>query len=314
MRAPMQTPMRLAALLGLSVGWLGVTGCQSFAPPPIVQVPATPLPKERGKPAVAAPAATPAPLPKPSTPAAVLGTPDSPPLPSEVPPDLANIPDAEAKPEPPSKSGNPSSYEALGERYTVLKDPPKKGYFESGIASWYGKKFHGRKTANGEIYDMFKMSAAHKTLRLPSYARVTNIANGRSVVVKINDRGPFIKGRIVDLSYAAATKLDMLKSGHANVTLEVLTPDEATGGMEVPPTAPRFLEVGRFVDPIEAVGTQAQLNAQGFDNIEFLQVASAEGDGYTHILRVGPFENFPALEKARLKISRVGLPALPTFD
>jgi rare lipoprotein A len=298
--------LRLAALAGLA---LGLAGCQSFAPAPPAPVGSPPT-KERGLPAVAAPA----PSPKASTPAVALGTPDSPPLPSEVPPDLANIPDAQAKIEPPSKSGNPSSYEALGERYTVLKEPPKQGYFESGIASWYGKKFHGRKTASGEVYDMFKMTAAHKTLRLPTYARVTNLANGRSVVVKLNDRGPFIKGRIVDLSYAAATKLDMLKTGHANVTLEVLTPDEATGGMEVPQTAPRSLEVGRYADPIEAVDTQAQLRAQGFDNIEFLQVPSAEGDGHTHILRVGPFENFPALEKARLKLSRVGLAALPTFD
>ena len=216
--------------------------------------------------------------------------------------------------EPPSRGGNPDRYEALGEQYTVLKEPPRRGYFESGKASWYGKQFHGRKTANGEIYNMFAMTAAHKTLRLPSYARVTNLANGKSCVVKINDRGPFIKGRIIDLSYAAATKLDMLKSGHADVTLEVLTPDLIGGGMSVPDTAPRYLELGRFADPVDAAATNGQLANLDLPGAEFLQVGTAEGDSVLHILRVGPFEDFASLEKARLKLQKKGITASPAFD
>jgi len=105
-------------------------------------------------------------------------------------------------------AGNKSPYTVLGKTYTLLAE--SRGYKEQGLASWYGQKFHGRNTSNGEVYDMYAMTAAHKTLPIPSYVKVTNLDNGRSIVVKVNDRGPFHEGRIIDLSYAGAVKLDFL--------------------------------------------------------------------------------------------------------
>lgn len=134
--------------------------------------------------------------------------------------DLNAVPDAVPRLEPFGRSGNPESYEQNGQRYWVLNSP--WGYASKGIASWYGKKFHGRRTSSGDTYDMYAMTAAHKTLPIPCYARVTNLENGRSVVVKINDRGPFIDGRIVDLSYVAAHKLGMVEKGTAQVELQVI--------------------------------------------------------------------------------------------
>jgi len=125
--------------------------------------------------------------------------------------DLSAIPDAVPRPEPRSKYGNPDTYVVAGRRYQVLAD--SRGYVERGIASWYGTKFHGRRAAMGEPYDMFAMTAAHKTLPLPTYVEVTNLQNGRKVIVKVNDRGPFKANRIIDLSYAAAVKLGITGTG-----------------------------------------------------------------------------------------------------
>ena len=119
-----------------------------------------------------------------------------------------------------SKYGNPKSYKVFGKRYYTKRT--HIGYSEEGIASWYGKKFHGRLTSSREIYDMNKLTAAHKSLPIPCYARVTNLSNNKSVVVKINDRGPFKKGRIIDLSYAAAKKLDIVLKGTAKVHVETI--------------------------------------------------------------------------------------------
>jgi rare lipoprotein A len=118
------------------------------------------------------------------------------------------------------KPANFRSYTIRGVRYTPMSTG--KGYSAQGEASWYGQKFHGHLTSNGEVYDMYTMSAAHKTLPLPSFGRVTNLANGKQVIVRINDRGPFHGGRLIDLSYAAATKLDMLSTGVAQVKLDVI--------------------------------------------------------------------------------------------
>jgi len=126
------------------------------------------------------------------------------------------------KVEPKSKYGNPKSYVVFGERYYTL--PTSKGYVEQGIASWYGTKFHGRRTSSGETYDMYAMTAAHKTLPLPTYARVTNKRNGRSIIVRINDRGPFHENRIIDLSYAAATKLGIVTMGTGLVEVRAIDP------------------------------------------------------------------------------------------
>ena len=130
--------------------------------------------------------------------------------------DASTIPDAVPVNELMSLSGNKSPYRVRGEDYEVLPSP--KGYQERGGASWYGSKFHGYKTSNGEVYNMYAMTAAHKTLPLPSFVRVENLDNGRSVIVRVNDRGPFHKGRIIDLSYAAAIKLGYANKGTAKVT------------------------------------------------------------------------------------------------
>ena len=137
-------------------------------------------------------------------------------------PDLANIADAVPKVEPKSKYGNPKSYVVFGKRYYTKAS--NKGHVERGLASWYGKKFHGRKTSSGERYDMHAMTAAHKTLPLPTYARVTNVKNGRSAVVKINDRGPFHGNRVIDLSYSAARKLGVVAAGTAMVEIRTIDP------------------------------------------------------------------------------------------
>ncbi len=143
------------------------------------------------------------------------------------PADLAQVPDAEPRIEPIRAGGPNKPYQLLGRSYTPLTEDA--AYPERGLASWYGRKFHGRRTANGEVYDMYAMTAAHPTLPLPSYARVRNPANGREVIVRVNDRGPFHPGRIVDLSYTAALRLDLLRAV-APVELERLTFDEIRSG------------------------------------------------------------------------------------
>jgi rare lipoprotein A len=143
--------------------------------------------------------------------------------PGDNPPvDLASVPDATPRDEP-LRQANMRPYSALGKWYT-----PKtalEAYRERGIASWYGRRYHGQKTASGELYDMYGMTAAHPTLPIPSYARVTNISNRRSVVVRVNDRGPFLSERLIDLSYTAAYKLDVLGGGSAWVEVETILPD-----------------------------------------------------------------------------------------
>ncbi|NOT87555.1 MAG: septal ring lytic transglycosylase RlpA family protein [Lysobacter sp.] len=141
-------------------------------------------------------------------------------------PDVDAIPEPEVKAEPRSRVGN-RSYAVLGKRYQIRDSA--EGYVEEGMASFYGKKFHGRLTSNQEVYDMYAFSAAHKSLPLPSYVRVTNLANGKSVIVRVNDRGPFHAGRVIDLSYAAATKLGFTKQGTARVEVRALTPGEGRG-------------------------------------------------------------------------------------
>ncbi len=139
-------------------------------------------------------------------------------------PNVDAIPEPEVRREPRSRSGN-KHYSVLGKRYQVLDS--EHGYQEHGGASYYGKKFHGRRTSSGEVYDMYAFTAAHRSLPLPSYARVTNLDNGRSVVVRVNDRGPFHSNRIIDLSYAAAVKLGYREKGVARVEVRALTPGES---------------------------------------------------------------------------------------
>jgi len=154
-----------------------------------------------------------------------------------------DVRDAVPVAEPLARYGNHSPYNVLGKTYTVL--PSSKGYNERGIASWYGSKFHGRRTSSGEPYDMHLATAAHKSLPLPTYAEVTNLDNGRKMIVKINDRGPFHDDRIIDLSYAAAIKLGVDQTGTARVEVKAIN-------MDAPEPAPvkvadgTFLQVGAF--------------------------------------------------------------------
>ncbi len=151
------------------------------------------------------------------------------------PRDISGIQDAVARAEPLSRYGNPSSYVVYGKRYYTM--PSSRGHKERGIASWYGTKFHGRRTSSGEVYDIYKMTAAHKSLPLPTYVRVTNLRNGRSIVVKVNDRGPFHNNRIIDLSYVAAAKLGILEYGTGLVEIEAIdtrAPAAATTAVTAP--------------------------------------------------------------------------------
>ena len=199
---------------------------------------------------------TPAPAPKP---AAVVTVPATPPA------NVLATPDAIPRVEPRSKFGNPPFYDTLGHRYFVLATA--EGYVERGVASWYGPTFHGVNTATGETYDMYGMTAAHKTLPLPCFARVTNLRNGRSVVVRINDRGPFVANRLIDLSYTAAAKLDMLREGTTLVEVRVLTPgqpasDPLTRTAESPPPQ-LFIQAGAFAEEAHARDLVERLHAAG---------------------------------------------------
>ena len=143
--------------------------------------------------------------------------------PGDTPPaDLDRIADAEPKPEPLHRFAN-SPYVVLGRQYVPEREV--RALRQRGVGSWYGRKFHGQKTASGEPYDMYAMTAAHPTLPIPSYARVTNVATGRSVVVRVNDRGPFLHDRVIDLSYTAAWKLGYVEQGSALVEVETIVPE-----------------------------------------------------------------------------------------
>ena len=152
--------------------------------------------------------------------------------PKPLPPAPGNIADAVPRAEPRSSHGNPPFYDVNGQRFQVLAS--SDNYIERGVASWYGPDFQGHNTSSGERYDMYGMTAAHKTLPIPCYARITNLSNGRSVVVRINDRGPFVGNRIIDLSYSAATRLDIVRTGTAFVEVRTVGPGTATEPMITP--------------------------------------------------------------------------------
>ena len=259
---------------------------------------------------------------------------DRPPAASEIPANVADTPDAVPEPVERSRYGNPDSYEVFGKRYEVLADA--RGFRERGHASWYGKKFHGRRTSSGEKYDMFAMTAAHKTLPIPTYARVTNLANGKSVVVRVNDRGPFHKGRIVDLSYSAAARLDLIRHGSAEVQLEVVdasgapapaavaeAPASAAAPTAPAPTAPpapvagtapapRFLQAGVFNDTNNALTFRDHLMLGG---IKPLVVKSTQRNGkWVYRVLVGPFDDPNRLAAMRAKLSDDDTPTVLVHD
>jgi len=168
---------------------------------------------------------------------------------SAPPPNLGQIPDAQPKAEPLHRYAN-KPYKVFGTEYVPIADA--QGFKQRGVASWYGRRFHGQKTASGELYDMYAMTAAHPTLPIPSYVRVTNIANGRSVVVRVNDRGPFHSSRVIDLSYAAAYKLGYIQAGSAQVELESVQPAREEAGAV-------YVQVGAFNSRENAESLQARM-------------------------------------------------------
>jgi rare lipoprotein A len=229
-----------------------------------------------------------------------------PPPVSRRPPDIDAIPDAVPRDEPRSKHGNPPFYSVLGRRYVLLATA--EGYVERGVASWYGPTFDGVSTSIGDPYDMYGMTAAHKTLPLPAYARVTNLRNGKSVVVRINDRGPFVANRIIDLSYTAAAKLDMLREGTTLVEVRVVTPadnDKLARSDELPPQT-LYVQAGAFAEELNAKRLVERLKAGGVASA-FVQ---APPDGKPRIFRVraGPVTNTADFDRFAAKLAALGIP------
>jgi rare lipoprotein A len=215
------------------------------------------------------------------------------PAPAARPPDadLLALPDAVPTVEPRARFGNPAFYEVYGQRYVVL--PTAHGYLERGVASWYGPDFHGIRTSTGEPYDMYGMTAAHKTLPLPAYARVTNLRNGRSVVVRINDRGPFKANRIVDLSYAAALKLDMVRDGTTLVEMQALEPGDVPDAAPPRPVA-LYAQVGAFGVEDNALRLRDRLAAAGISQV--MVRADVVGGRTLYRVRIGPIDSVAAYD------------------
>ncbi len=192
-----------------------------------------------------------------------------------------------------SQQGNPSSYVVFGKRYYVLDSA--QGFKQRGVASWYGTKFHGRSTSSGEIYNMHAMTAAHKTLPIPVYVHVRNLDNGRSAVVRVNDRGPFIPGRIIDLSYAAAKKLGVDGPGTANVEISTLAagqtkPTSVVRSVplndEINQDIPLFIQMGSFSDQMNANNLVRTLISANESSAQISQLQTEDGIFYR--VRVGP--------------------------
>lgn len=228
---------------------------------------------------------------------------------------VAHIPNAIPRPEPRSAGGNPDSYTVLGRTYKVMSS--HDGYVERGIASWYGTKFHGRKTSNGEIYDMYKMTAAHTRLPIPSFVQVTNLENGKSIIVRVNDRGPFHPNRIIDLSYVAAIKLGIASQGTGLVEVRSIDPHTWDGTLEArrPPRSNHagaasngttlFIQAGAFSSRENAEQLQQRLNA--LMPSRSVQLAFAETDQLYRV-RIGPLPTVDEADKLTRIISDNGYP------
>jgi len=209
-----------------------------------------------------------------------------------APIDVSGVKEPVPRVEPRSRYGNRSPYTVLGKSYRVRDSV--RGYSERGVASWYGAKFNGRATSSGELYDMCQFSAAHKTLPLPSFVRVTNLDNGRSLIVRVNDRGPFHSGRIMDLSYAAAVRLGVDRTGTARVELQAIDVDGAPappvqfaqGAGAVVEGGKRTVQVGSFGEKVNAQRLSDRLRNAGIEDVD---VDQAEVDGQ-HVwrVRIGP--------------------------
>jgi rare lipoprotein A len=211
--------------------------------------------------------------------------------PGDAPPEgLLATPDAEPKVEPYLNRGN-QPYVVFGKTYTPFMD--QRPHKERGIGSWYGKKFHGQRTSSGELYDMYKMTAAHPTLPLPSYVRVTNVANGKQVIVRVNDRGPFHANRIIDLSYTAALKLGYLSKGSAELEVERLLPEDIARLNGQPQVV---------AQPVTPTSLPAKTDS----------VVLAAGQGF--YLQLGAYAEAANAEAARVRLAQDSAAALPPMQ
>ena len=285
-------PLRLALLLLVMLVLGACAGKQARQPPPVATVPAaTPAPAGSGlyAPHIRDGAPTDA-------------------------PDIASLPEPVPRQEPRARYGNHSPYTVLGRSYRVMDDA--RGYVERGVASWYGTKFHGRATSTLEPYDMYAFTAAHKTLPLPSYVRVTNLDNGRSLVVRVNDRGPFAHDRLIDLSYAAAVRLGVHVKGTAPVEVRALDP----GAGEPPPPATvtaqagqppvpgqTFVQVGSFADRGNADQLANRLRHLLRQPVRIDE--AVVGASRLFRVRFGPFELADEAHALRVRLAELGFGA-----
>jgi len=230
----------------------------------------------------------------------VVRTPPPPP----PPPDVSAVPDAVPRREPRSPNGNPPFYDALGHRYFVLASADD--YRERGVASWYGPGFHTGRTASGEQYDMYAMTAAHKTLPLPCYAEVTNLRNGRSIVVRVNDRGPFVANRLIDLSYVAAAKLDMLREGTTLVEVRTLNAPETPLPAPAVAQSDLYIAAGAFAEESNATRLLSTLRAAGIGPV-FIREATVN-ERHLFRVRVGPVPDVAEFDRLVDELRGVGIP------
>ncbi len=236
--------------------------------------------------------------------------------PAPPPRAIDGVPDAVPRAEPRSRNGNPPFYDVFGKRYYVLSS--SSGYWERGVASWYGPGFHKERTSTGEPYDMYGMTAAHRTLPLPAYVRVTNLQNGRSIVVRVNDRGPFVGNRIIDLSYTAAAKLDMLRNGTAMVELRAIdpaapppvitasaAPPSASGPNITAGTSTLFVQAGAFADPANARRLADKLRDGRYGKV-FVRDDQLSGRRMYRV-RIGPVPDVAEFDRVVAALERAGV-------
>ena len=212
--------------------------------------------------------------------------------PAAPPPGLATLPDPVVRNDPKSRRGN-NPYVVFGQHYQVMDSAA--GYDQVGGASWYGTKFHGRTTSSGEPYDMYELTAAHRSLPIPTYVRVTNLQNGKSSIVRVNDRGPFHPNRIIDLSFAAAVKLGFERKGTARVRVESLAATSAVAGDALSRDARFFVDTGIYANARSARGAR--------DEVTTLTASLTARNAFvvrledTFAVRIGPFSTFEAAER-----------------